>query len=92
MLAPDAAGDLIDALELWQAVQHRVRLNIGEAIAALGGDDAPKPLRLAVHGVDGLDFEKLVNKMHSVAERVHEHFRKIVDEPAMAARTGAARQ
>ena len=74
VLAPDAADDLVDALELWQAVQHRVRLNIGEAITALDGDDAPKPLRLAVDGVDGLDFEKLVNKMHSVAERVHEAF------------------
>jgi hypothetical protein len=86
LLAADVADDLIDALDLWQTVQHRVRLNMGEAVSALGGDDAPKPLRLAVQGVAGLDFEKLVNKMHSVAERVHEHFRRIVEEPATAAR------
>jgi [glutamine synthetase] adenylyltransferase / [glutamine synthetase]-adenylyl-L-tyrosine phosphorylase len=88
VLAADVADDLIDALDLWQTVQHRVRLNIGEVIGALEGDDAPKPLRLAVQGIAGLDFEKLVNKMHSVAERVHEHFRRIVEEPATAGRAG----
>ena len=68
-------------------MQHRVRLNIGELRGALEGDDAPKPLRLAVQGIAGLDFEKLVNKMHSVAERVHEHFRRIIEEPT-AVRAG----
>jgi glutamate-ammonia-ligase adenylyltransferase len=88
VLAADIADDLIDALDLWQTVQHRVRLNIGEVIGALEGDDAPKPLRLAVQGIAGLDFEKLVNKMHSVAERVHEHFRRIIEEPTTAGRAG----
>ena len=92
VLAADAADDLINALDLWQTVQHRIRLNIGAVIGALEGDDAPKPLRLAVQDIGGLDFESLVNKMHSVAERVHEHFRRIVEEPASAARANVARQ
>ena len=33
VLAADIADDLIDALDLWQTVQHRVRLNIGELSA-----------------------------------------------------------
>ncbi len=37
VLAADAADDLINALDLWQTVQHRVRLNIGAVIGALEG-------------------------------------------------------
>jgi glutamate-ammonia-ligase adenylyltransferase len=92
VLAADIADDLIDALELWQAVQHRVRLNIGEAIRTLDGDGEPKPLRLTVDGIAGLDFDRLVNKMHSTARRVHAHFRRIVEEPAEAARARLAQE
>ena len=90
VLAADVADELIDALDLWQAVQHRLRLNTVDAQGALDEDDAPKPLRLAVAGIAGLDFERLVRKMHSVADCVHAHFRRIVEEPAEAARRNRA--
>ena len=92
VLAAGVADELIEALDLWQAVQHRVRLNTVDALGAFGADDAPKPLRLAVDGIAGLDFEKLVNKMHSVARRVHAHFCRIVEEPAEAAGTHLAQE
>ena len=92
VLAADVADELIDALELWQAVQHRIRLNTVDTLGALDGDDAPKSLRLAVGGVAGLDFERLVGKMHSAARRVHAHFRRIVEEPAEAARAYPANE
>ena len=86
VLAPAVGDDLIEALGLWQAVQNRIRLNLGEAVAALGAEDAPKALRLAVDGLGGLDFDSLVIKMQAAAERVHGHFRQLVEEPAAAAR------
>jgi glutamate-ammonia-ligase adenylyltransferase len=92
VLRADIADELIDALELWQAVQHRVRLNIGEAIRTIDGDGVPKPLRLAVDGIAGLDFDRLVNKMHSTARRVHVHFRRIIEEPAEAVRAHLAQE
>jgi [glutamine synthetase] adenylyltransferase / [glutamine synthetase]-adenylyl-L-tyrosine phosphorylase len=85
-LAADAARDLLGALELWQAVQHHIRLNIGEAIGAAGGEDAPKSLRLAVAGLGGLDFDRLVEEMQAAAGRVRGHFRRLIDEPANHAR------
>ena len=48
--------------------------------------DAPKALRLAVDGLGGLDFDSLVIKMQAAAERVHGHFRRIVEEPAAVVR------
>jgi glutamate-ammonia-ligase adenylyltransferase len=92
VLKADVADELIEALDLWQAVQHRLRLNTVDPLGAVDEDDAPKPLRLAVDGVAGLDFERLVNKMHSVAECVQAHFRRIVEEPAEAAREHLAQE
>lgn len=82
VLPPDVAHELTEALSLWQAVQARIRLNIGEAIAAEGPDDAPKALRLAVAGIGGLDFAGLVEALQQAAEHVREHFRRLVEEPA----------
>ena len=92
VLAAEVADELIDSLELWQTVQHRLRRNSVDVRGAVDGDDAPKPLRLAVAGIAGLDFEGLVRKMHSVAEGVRAHFRRIVEEPAEAARARLAQQ
>jgi glutamate-ammonia-ligase adenylyltransferase len=86
VLPAGTADDLIEALDLWQAVQNRIRLNIGEAIGASDGEEAPKPLRLAVAGIAGLEYHQLADKMQAAGARVREHFRRLIDEPAAAAR------
>lgn len=85
---PDAV-DLLDALSLWQAVQSRVRLNIGEQIRAVR-TEAPRALRLAVEGIAGLDFDRLVERMETSARRVHDVFRRLIDAPAEQARARIA--
>ena len=82
------AADLSEALSLWLTVQSRTRLAFGGTIAADEEDDAPKALRLAVGGIDGLDFERLVDKMQRMADRVHQVFVEVVEKPA--ARAGCA--
>lgn len=82
VLSPDVAHELSDALSLWQAVQARIRLNIGEEIAAEGADDAPKALRLAVAGIAGLAFPQLVETLQQAAARVREHFQSLIEEAA----------
>ena len=86
ILPPQAARELSSALSLWQAVQARIRLNIGEAIVAEGGDDAPRALKLAVAGIGGLDFPALVARLRRAAADVRGHFRRLVEEPAAAVR------
>jgi glutamate-ammonia-ligase adenylyltransferase len=86
LIAPGVAAGLIEALDLWQAVQSRIRLNIGQTVSAIDGDDAPKYVRLAVSGINGLEFKDLVRKMQSAAGCVQEHFRTLIAEPAEAAR------
>ncbi len=86
VLAPDIASELIAALELWQAIQHRIRLNLGKTIEPCEPDDAPKALRLAVDGIAGLTFPALVERMQSTAERIQELFRLLIDVPAAAVR------
>jgi len=85
------ADELIEALGLWQAVQSRIRLNIGEGITAEGGEDAPKALRLAADGLCGLSFDRLVNMLDTAAGRVRAQFRGLVEEPARTARAGLSR-
>ena len=81
VLPPGRSARTAHALSLWQAVQARIRLNIGEAIAAEGGDDAPRALRLAVDGIGGLDFTAWCE---SCAAAAH------VCEPLPPPRRGAA--
>jgi glutamate-ammonia-ligase adenylyltransferase len=78
----DSGRLLVEALALLQAVQHRIRLNIGEAIGAIGGSDAPKALRLAVAGLAGLDFEGVVVKVEAAVSFVYDYFRSLVETPA----------
>ncbi len=90
ILPPQAARELRNALTLWQAVQARIRLNIGAGITAEGGDDAPRPLRVAVDGLAGLDFPTLVARLHRAAASVRGHFRRLIEEPAASARRSGA--
>jgi glutamate-ammonia-ligase adenylyltransferase len=86
VLATDAADELLAALRLWQAVQNRIRLNLGHEVGPCDMDDAPKALRLAVEGIAGLTFPALVARMQATADRVHTLFRLLVDEPAATVR------
>jgi [glutamine synthetase] adenylyltransferase / [glutamine synthetase]-adenylyl-L-tyrosine phosphorylase len=82
------AADLSEALALWLTVQSRLRLAFGGTIAADDGNDASKALRLALSGIDGLDFEGLVDKMQRMADRAYQVFVELVEKPA--ARAGSA--
>jgi glutamate-ammonia-ligase adenylyltransferase len=73
---------LIEALSLWLAVQSRLRLAFGSAPAAAAGGDAPKPLRLALVGIGGLEFDALVDKMQRMAEEAHRIYLELVEKPA----------
>jgi Glutamine synthetase adenylyltransferase len=79
------AADLLEGLSLWHAVQCRLRLAFSGPVTALAGDDAPKPLRLAVKGLCGLEFDALVDKMQRQASCVHKHFVALVEQPAAVA-------
>jgi glutamate-ammonia-ligase adenylyltransferase len=86
VLAADVADELMAALELWRAVQSRIRLNLGGVIGATTAEPAPKALRLAVDGIAGLAFPALVERMRATAARVHALFRSLIDEPAALVR------
>ncbi|MFO1153580.1 MAG: bifunctional [glutamine synthetase] adenylyltransferase/[glutamine synthetase]-adenylyl-L-tyrosine phosphorylase [Rhodospirillales bacterium] len=74
------AADLSEALGLWLTVQSRIRLAFG-TIATDDGETS-RALRLAVSGIDGLDFDRLVDKMQRLAERVRQAFVELVEKPA----------
>ena len=72
------ARDLIAALDLWQAIQGMLQLSLEDA-----GDPIPEGLEppLAKHG-GASDFEDLRELMRATAERVHGHFRDLIEIPA----------
>lgn len=81
VLPANTTDDLVQALDLWQAVQSRVRLTVGH-VTALGRDDAPQTLRVAMEGLRGHSFDSLVDEMTTAAERVHDYFQQLIDAPA----------
>jgi [glutamine synthetase] adenylyltransferase / [glutamine synthetase]-adenylyl-L-tyrosine phosphorylase len=81
------AGDLLDALLLWQTVQSRLRLTLTKPVVALGGEDAPEALRRAVKGIDGLDFHPLVARMEAIAARTFALFQTQIEREAEALRS-----
>ena len=80
------ASELIQALDLWQAVQVRLRLNVGN-VDALGSDEPPRALEVAVAGIAGLDYRGLLDEMQALVDRVRGHFRRLIEEPANRARS-----
>ncbi len=87
LIAEDAGNDLLDALELWQTVQARLRLTLTGPVSAVGGADAPEALRRAVRGIDGLDFPQLVARMQATAERIRALFQSLIEDKAAALRS-----
>jgi len=87
VLDDGACRELSEALQLWQCVQNRIRLYIGETVQAASDEDAPRALRVAVEGVRGLTFAQLVPAMRQAARRVHALFQAIVEQPAERVRS-----
>jgi glutamate-ammonia-ligase adenylyltransferase len=85
-----AAADLSEALRLWLTVQSRLRLAFGGTMVADDGQEASKALRLAIGGIDGLDFDRLVDKMQRMADRAHQVFVELIEKPAERAACAAS--
>lgn len=80
--APSAAT-LRQALTLWQAVQGRLRLTLGEQVPQVRADADPPPvLRAALADLHGMDFEALTQRMREAAGEVAAIFRRVIEEPA----------
>ncbi|MFO1127383.1 MAG: bifunctional [glutamine synthetase] adenylyltransferase/[glutamine synthetase]-adenylyl-L-tyrosine phosphorylase [Rhodospirillales bacterium] len=90
LIATETAAGLSEALSLWLTVQSRLRLAFGSIPIVDVGGDAAKALRLALSGIDGLDFESLVDKMQRLAERAHQAFVELVEKPAAVAAYAAS--
>ena len=84
-LDPAVAGDLIEALELWQGIQAMLHLTIEGRLRREGEADIPQGLREALARVGGAsDLATLENKMRTVATTVHGHFADLIEIPAKA--------
>lgn len=84
VLEAETAKTLLDALLLWQTVQHTVRLTVPGSITATGEDDTPEALRRAVKGIDEGGFAQLLGRMRHAADQVYGIFRELIEEPAEA--------
>ncbi len=79
-----SAATLRQALALWQAVQGRLRLTLGEQVSSMHADADPPPpvLRAALADLHGMDFEALTQRMRATAGEVAAIFRQLIEEPA----------
>jgi glutamate-ammonia-ligase adenylyltransferase len=84
LLDPVTASVLRDALALWQTLQVRLRLMIGDEPVAAGLDDAPQALRRALSGAAGLGFDDLVARIRQHQAAVLDAFDRLIDRPAAA--------
>ena len=91
ILERGTAADLTDALRLWLTVQSRLRLAFGAMTITDDRDgEASKALRLALGGIDGLDFDHLLDKMQRMADRAHQVFVELIEKPAERAACAAS--
>ena len=78
------AGQLIEALDLWQGLQGMLRLTLEGQARSAGADDIPAGLRDILAAVGGAaDFTALVEKMRVVAERTHGLYDELIAAPAV---------
>ncbi len=83
LLDAAAAAALIDALDLWSAVQMALRTTIEGPLTDEREREISPSLRATLsHLCDAADFEALKDRMRIAADRVHDLFREIVEEPA----------
>lgn len=85
LLETPVADDLIEGLDLWQAVQGLLRLTIeGESRREADGE-IPEGLHETLARVGGaIDFVALKEKVTATAGRLHGHFIDLIEAPARA--------
>ena len=83
LLEGETAADLIDALDLWQTLQARLRLTGSHPNADDPGDGLPRPVRAAAGEV--LEDTALRTRIIATAGRVRDHYSRLIDQPAAAA-------
>ena len=77
------AGQLIEALDLWQGLQGMLRLTLEGQARSAGADGIPAGLRDILAAVGGAaDFTALTEKMRAVAERTHGLYDALIAAPA----------
>ena len=77
------ADELVEALDLWQAIQGILRLTIEGTIDSEREAEVTEGLQKTLAQVGSAsDVKALKEKMRTMAARSHEHFRKIVAIPA----------
>ena len=79
------AGQLIEALDLWQTIQGKLRLAVEGQIGKDWEDQVPRGLQADLAKAGGaVDFAALKEKMRSVAATTHAHLRTLIATPAAA--------
>ena len=79
-LEPGIADELVEALDLWQAIQGILRLTIEGILVAEREDEVTQGLQKTLAQATGTaDAQALKQKMQSSAARAYEHFRNIIE-------------
>jgi len=81
----EAGNDLTEAIHLWHNMQGLLRLTVGHKL-----DETTLPAGLAkalAEAGNEVDFEGLKQHIMETAGRALEHYRRLIDGPAEAART-----
>lgn len=85
LLDTATAGQLIEALDLWQAIQGKLRLAIAGQIGKDWEDQVPRGLQADLAKAGGaIDFAALKEKMRLIAATTHVHLRAMIAKPAAA--------
>jgi glutamate-ammonia-ligase adenylyltransferase len=85
LLEAPVADDLIEGLDLWQAIQGLLRLTIEGDVRQEADSEIPEGLQEALARLGGaVDFVALEEKVVATAGRVHRHFVDLIETPAKA--------
>ena len=85
LLAAPVADDLIEGLDLWQAIQGLLRLTIEDESRRAADGEIPEGLHETLARVGGaVDFVALKEKVTVTAGRLHRHFVDLIEAPARA--------
>ena len=85
LLDAATAGQLTEALDLWQTIQGKLRLAVEGQIGKDWEDQIPRGLQADLSKAGGAaDFAALKEKMRLVAATTHIHFQTVIATPALA--------
>jgi glutamate-ammonia-ligase adenylyltransferase len=85
LLDAATAGQLTEALDLWQTIQGKLRLAVEGQIGKDWEDQIPRGLQADLSKAGGTaDFAALKDKMRLVAATTHTHFQTVIATPASA--------